>query len=43
MAKTKITKRRTRKDGNAKATATKKINVRKTNYIIVKKKRKKKK
>lgn len=40
MAKTKITKKRTRKDGKAKGIATKKTKVKNTNYVIVATKKK---
>lgn len=35
MARTKITKNRTKKNGNSKGTANKKIKTVKTNYVIV--------
>lgn len=40
MAKIKITKTRTKKNGNSKGTAKKKINTKKKNYVIIKKKKK---
>lgn len=41
MAKTRITKKRTKKNGNSKGTATKKIKTTKTNYVVVANKKKK--
>lgn len=40
MARTKITKNRTKKNGNSKGTAKKKIRAKKTNYVIVATKKK---
>lgn len=41
MAKIRITKKRTKKNGNSKGIATKKIKTAKTNYVVVAKKKKK--
>lgn len=40
MARVKITKSRTKKNGKSKGTATKKIGAKKTNYVIVATKKK---